>query len=232
MRVKHEFQSSSPEEPGPEARQGLPRPPQERLPHRHGGGRAGGAICLPRPPHPEAGLPLSSGSRVSTRRPGLGVTYSKYRRPEEGERSTSTARCWPTSPSPTRRPLPPSPKRGLTARPASASIRRRGRRLEPARPSFVSGDPYVIDADRLNAAAGGAATSPARRRAAGSRTGQVKYLGKTGRAHRAAARRSARCRAERKSRGAASCHRAMRHSKRRWPGAPGQLARTRSSRRS
>ena len=40
-----------------EAGQGLPRPPQERLPHRQAGGDEGGAVRLPRPPQQEARVP-------------------------------------------------------------------------------------------------------------------------------------------------------------------------------
>ena len=112
-----------------DAGQGLPRPPQERLPDRQGSGDEGGPVPVPRPPHQEARVPRAvdrphqrGGARARHDVQRVHRTASARRR------STSTARCWPTSPCTTRRrsarsrsrPKPRWPDRG---------DRRKGRRM-------------------------------------------------------------------------------------------------------
>ncbi len=94
------------------SRQGLFRPPQEHHPRRQGGGRKGDAICLSRPQEPQARVPRAvdpahqrGGARA---RPHL---QPLHLRPDHAPASKSTARCFRTSPSPSRRPSPRSSRR-------------------------------------------------------------------------------------------------------------------------
>ena len=96
---------------------GYPRPPQERLPHRQASGDEGRPVRLPRPPQQEARVPRAVDRPYQRRRARARHDLQRvHERPEARRGSTSTARCWPTSPCTTRPRLRRSWSRSRPAR--------------------------------------------------------------------------------------------------------------------
>ena len=117
------------------AGQGLPRPGLEELQARQGGPAQGRLLRLPRPAQPQARLPPAVDRAHQRRRPAGGhVLQPVHARPEARPASSSTARCWPTSPCATprrsdvlpRRPGRPWPPNAQTTEPNFSRAPSRG----------------------------------------------------------------------------------------------------------
>ena len=101
---------------------------KQRLPHRQGSGDEGGAVPVPRPPQEEARVPRALDHPHQRRRARARHDVQRvHDRPEEGRRSTSTARCSPISPCTTRQRLARSRSRPKPLWP-DRDPRKRGRR--------------------------------------------------------------------------------------------------------
>ena len=108
---------------------------------RQRAGHALGAVRVPRPPGPQGRVPPAlDPAHQRGLPPERHQLQPVHRRPAAGRASRSTARCWPTSPSPTRRRSPPwsrSPPRPLPRQrlnAARAARLRRRRRLTLSAP--------------------------------------------------------------------------------------------------
>ena len=77
-RVKRGVTAHARHKKSPGTSQGFQRPPQERLPHRQGGGDEGGPVCLPRSARAQACVSPVWIARINAAARELGVTYSQF----------------------------------------------------------------------------------------------------------------------------------------------------------
>ena len=126
------------------AGQGLPRPDALELQAGEGGAAQGRHLRLPRPPQPQARLPQPvDPAHQRSRAPGGHELQPVHARPASWPRSSSTARCWPTSPSATPRPsdvLPRAPGRPRLPR----------ARPTPNSPGAPCEAPFFVSDDQLS----------------------------------------------------------------------------------